>query len=152
MIRLDANVIWIYPRPSHEMVPSAVSEVDIRSGGFDRDIGVKVPKVRLRVTRAGHVAQMVRWFDALPVVAPDVGWGPCSLGPGPYSTFDFRSADGTTLASAGVPIYGSGPCAPIDFSIGVKKQLPLVDKYVGPPGPSFLERVEKLLGVSFMPS
>jgi hypothetical protein len=135
LIRVEAGVAWIFPRSPREVVPTAVREVDIRDG-----------RLRRSVTRPENVAHIVRWFDALNVVS-DIGMFDCPFIGAPRITFVFRSAQGAALASA---VAGTSPatgCSPIEFTIGGKRQIPLVDATFG--RYAFVNRVERLLGVRF---
>ena len=132
VIRLEAGVPWIDPRSPREVVPAGVREIDIR----DRH-------VRRNVTKPGRIARIVRWFDALNVVpGPIVS---CVDASATRVTFVFRSAQGAALAGA---VAGGSPatgCSPIEFTIGGKRQIPLVDSSFG--RDTFLNRVQRLLGV-----
>jgi hypothetical protein len=144
VIRVDAKVVWFRERPSDEVVPPAVREIDVS----DRQLGPRGSRsqavaVSHRVTDPSQVAEIVRWFDALPV-APHVTpmCGP-ALGSS-WIELVFRSADRKRLASASIPDQASA-CAEAQFNIGGKTQTPLVDS---PNGPSFVSRVEKLLALT----
>lgn len=136
-MRLDAGVAWIYPRLPGEVVPHGVHEVDIRGAGVDR-----------RVTNPKQVERIVRWFDALNVTQP----GPavsCALVVDSLVTFGFHAANRAPLATAHVP--SSAPtsnCDSIGFSIGGTRQTPLIDN-VEPRGQYLVDRVQRLLGVTF---
>jgi hypothetical protein len=133
---VDALVVWSYPRSPQEKVPASVAEVDI-----------KAPHVARRVTDAAQVHRIVAWFDALPVIPPDVAslCGPSDNGD---VEFTFRSANGSRLASAAASTFGKARyCDPIGFSIRGKLQTPLVDKYGGP---GFVYRVQRLVGVTLL--
>lgn len=132
VLRVDANVVWFGP---HEKVPPGTAEVDI-----------SVLSVSRRVTDPTRVAKIVRWIDALPL-RPEATMS-CGVDSdaAPPVEFVFRSVNGTRLASASAPWGPADVCYPIDFSIGGKQRgALLVDR---PNGPSFVHRVEKLLGVT----
>ena len=72
---------------------------------------------------------------------------PAVLG-GPTVTFDFHAtAGGALLAQARVIDFrgASGPCNPVQFSIRGRRETPLI-------GGSFLEQVQRLLGVRLNPA
>jgi hypothetical protein len=130
-VRVDAQEIWIVPRPRSEKVPSAVRVVDVRTS-----------KAHVRVTATAKVREIVRSFDALPIVQPGVSYHcPPETARRPMS-LRFLSAGGALLARARVPgPFAAGFCAPIEFWIGSHRQRPLAGHIYG--------RIEHLLGVRF---
>jgi hypothetical protein len=133
-IRVDAGVVWIYPRSPTEVVPATVRRIGIRSTHV------------WRVRSPAKVAQIVRWFDALYVAQPDTFPLSCPyIGAIPVE-FTFRSASGTELASATVPNGASSSCNRIQFMIGATPQTDLVDS-TPLNGHSFARRVARLLGI-----
>ena len=136
ILRLDAGVAWIYPRSPREVVPPATRAIDIHGVG-----------VKQRVTDPKRVTRIVRWFDALYVFQPGPSVG-CIAIIDSRVNFVFRSATGATLARAVVPSVGPATnCSPIDFSVGGKRQTPLIDSHFGKE--TFVSRVQRLLGVRF---
>lgn len=136
VIRVEAGVAWIYPRSPREVVPAGVREIDIRNGRLSRS-----------VTKPANVARIVRWFDALNVIQPGTTGLECIFIPASRVTFVFRSADGGELARAVVPSRPASACGAIEFSIGGKRQTPLIDATSG--RRAFSSRVQRLLGVRF---
>ena len=136
-LRVDAKVVWIYPRSPREKVPSRVREITLRT-----------PTVNLTVTDRGKVERIIRWFDALPISPPGVA-AMCGPVVGPDISLSFRTASGTTLARAELPPVPAGVCDPIDFTIGGHPQTPLIDGY-GPYRGSFVGRLKRLLGVKLL--
>ncbi len=131
-VRVDAGAVWTYPRSSQEALPAGVTTIDIRS-----------ERATTHVTDSQKVAQIVDWFDALPVVQPGAHVICPLVAVALPVTFDFRSSGGALLARATAPAIGpSTQCAPVQFSIGGEKQTPLI-------GGTFVLRVENLLGVRF---
>lgn len=131
-VRVDAQDIWVMPRPRSEKVPAAVRVVDVRTR-----------KAQVRVTAAAKVREIVRSFDALPIVQPGVVYH-CSPDTTrrPTMSLRFLSAGGALLARARVPgSFAPGSCAPIEFWIGSRRQKPLSGHIYG--------RIEHLLGVRF---
>ena len=137
-IRVDSGAAWVYPRSPREVVPARVREIDMSDG------------VSRRVTAPRKVALIRRWFDALNVVPPGLGAISCPLIDASSVSFDFRSGNGSELASATVPSRPSWACDPIGFSIGGHRQTPLVDSTPGQ-GQAFIDRVQRLLRVHFRP-
>jgi hypothetical protein len=139
VIRVDAGAAWVYPRSSLEVVPSGVRELDISGTGVSR-----------RVTDRAKVARIVRWFDALNVVQPGNQDVRCAFVLAAKVKFVFGSAGRDELASAMVPSQPADGCNPIQFSIHGKRQTPLIDATPGK-GKAFVDRVQRLLRVSFNP-
>ena len=135
VIRIEAEVAWIYPRSPSEKVPPAT-----------RVIGVRAPKVSVKVTDPLKVAKIVRWFDALPISPPGIAVA-CPLTLAPQITLSFRRARGARLAEARLPSSRAWICDPIGFTIGGRTEKPLVDRDVGP---SFTRRLQRLLGVQLL--
>jgi hypothetical protein len=136
VIRVDAGAAWIYPRSPHEAVPRGVREIDLRDG-----------HVRRRVVDPARVARIVRWFDALNVVQPHTAVI-CAAILASKVTLVFRSPSGAELGSSVVPSQPADGCDPISFTIHGHRQTPLVDGTPGA-GRSFVDRVQRLLGVRF---
>ena len=132
VIRVEAKVLWVYPRSPRERVPAATSEIVVRA-----------PKVSTKVTDPAEVAVVARWLDALPVSPPGIPIA-CPLILAARATLTFRSAAGERLATASVPLTSSSVCDPIGFAIGGRRQKPLVDRAVGE---SFVRRLQHQLGV-----
>ena len=130
VLRVDAQVIWIYPRSPSEKVPSGVHEIVVRA-----------PKVFRKVTNPAKVTRIVRWFDGLPVSPPGVHIACLAVGHVDI-TLSFRSAHGSLLAQA--KLNSAGGCAPIAFRIGGHPQRALIDRYFRP---TTVERLQGLLGV-----
>jgi hypothetical protein len=136
VIRVDAGAAWIYPRSPREAVPRGVREIDLRDGD-----------VRRRVLDPTTVARIARWFDELNVTQP----GTAVICPAILASkvaFAFRSASGTRVASSVVPSQPADGCDPIAFTIHGHPQPPLIDGTPGA-GQSFVDRVQRLLGVRF---
>jgi len=140
-VRVDAQDVWIVTRSPSERVPAGVHEIDIRSAYPGR-----APVVSLSLTDRAKVRQIVRWIDALGIIQPGLAYA-CPALSGPTVTFDFRADTGVLLAQASVLDFEgtSGPCNPIEFTMGGHHQTPLIDG-------DFLKRVQRLLGVSFTPA
>lgn len=131
LLRVDARVAWVYPRPATEEVPAATREIDIRTPAESR--GVKSP---------AEVATISRWFDALPVSPPGIVVA-CPAEPAfaDSISLSFRNSAGTQLAHATVPATRAWFCDPIGFTIGGRPQRPLVDRSSGE---SFARRLLRL--------
>ena len=130
-VKADAQEIWIVPRPSTEVIPAGVREIDVRS-----------PGLLLRVSDRAKVTRIIRWFDRLPTVQPGIFHCPM-LVQGPTIHLVFHDAAGVLArASFAADSVGhslvSTPCTPISFSIRGHRQTPLV-------GGRFLLRVQRLV-------
>ena len=135
VLRVDSQVVWTYPRSPREKIPSGVHEFVIRA-----------PKVFRNVTNPAKVTRIVRWLNALPVSPPGVRL-PCLGEPGPDITLSFRDALGSVLAQAKLPPSSASVCDSIGFRIGGHPQRALIDRYFRP---SFVERLQRLLGVQLL--
>lgn len=151
MIRVEAGVVWTYPRPARLMIPRGAREVDIRSlpGGVPPGWGHATPVTR-RVTEQSQVARIVHWFNALNVVQPNTYTVGCVLLVVVPVRFVFRSASGRELASAIVPATPADSCYAIQFTLRGQGETRLVDS-TPEDGMAFYNRVERLLGVRFGP-
>jgi hypothetical protein len=135
VVRVDAQVAWIYPRSPREKVPEAT-----------REIVVRAPKASANVTDPAQVAEIVRWFDALPIAPPGIAVS-CPLTGGPDITISFRSAGGARLAQAKLPQNPATICDAISFQIGGQVEKPLIDRDVRH---SFVRRLQDLLHVQLL--
>lgn len=137
VLRVDAKVVWIYPRSPSERVPSRVREIVIRA-----------PKVSRKVTNPADVGRIVRWFDALPISPPGVAML-CPLVPGAGITISFDTARGALLAQAKAPPTPAWVCTQIEFTTGRHSQRPLIDRSMSRRA-SFVGRLQRVLGVRLL--
>jgi hypothetical protein len=141
-VRVDAQDVWIVARPASENVPAVVHEIGVTSA-----LPGEAPFVSRSVASAAKIRRIVALFDAMEIVQPGVTYN-CLGFPGdlPVVTFDFRAmGGGQLLARASLPDAGvvSGPCNPIDFSIGGRRQTPLI-------GGNLVKQTERLLHVNLL--
>jgi hypothetical protein len=141
-VRVDAQDVWIVARSASEKVPAGVHEIDVTSA-----LPGKAPFALRSVTSAAKIRRIVALLDAMEIVQPGVGYS-CSAVPGdhPVVTFDFgATAGGQLLARARLSDadVASGPCNPVDFSIGGRRRTPLI-------GGDFVKQTERLLGVDLL--
>jgi hypothetical protein len=139
VLRVDARVVWVYPRSPSEKVPSGVRMIDIHIPQRNR---VRI----VRVLNGAKLTRIIRWFDALPISPPGVHV-PCLGGVPGDIILSFRSASGAVLAHARVPRSNAAACDPIGFKIGSHTQRPLIDGFTRE---SFTSRVGKLLGLQLI--
>ena len=145
VLRVDAQVIWIVPRPPSERIPAGVHEIDVvRARRGQR------PAVSLSVTQPGEVARIVSLVDALPTVQPGAIACPMLPVDGPRVTLTFRAAGaGAVLAQASQPADLPGPttaCDPMSLAIRGRARTPLLG------GIGALRAVGRLLGVTLTKS
>jgi len=131
VVKVDAQEIWIVPRPGTEVVPTGVHAVELR-----------LPGRVFRLTDRSKVARVARWFDRLPTVQPGLFHCPM-LVRGPEIDLLFRGARGVLArASFAADSVGhslvSTQCTPIAFSIDGRRETPLV-------GGRFVFRVMRLV-------
>ncbi len=134
ILRVDTQVVWVYPRSPKERIPAGVREIDFST-----------PTLAKRVTNPAVIARIVRWFDALPIVPPGIGTPPCPLVQTTPVTLDFHDAGGAVLAHVAVdaiePKGLSGICDPIAVQILGGNQPSLL-------GENFIGRVQREIGVT----
>lgn len=135
ILRVDANVVWVYPRSPKESVRA--SRV--------RAIDFSAPKVSKHITDRDQIARIVRSFNRLPIVPPGVGSSPgCVMQTVPV-TLDFRDAHGKPLARVSADVtepYGaSSACNPMSVTIAGAPQPSLIS-------PNFFGRVQRAIGVT----
>jgi hypothetical protein len=113
-------------------IPSGVRTIDVhRSGGISR-----------RVTDPLKVAEIVRWFDALPKAPRRIYYCPF-IRYRPPTTLTFRAANGEPLARARTP--GRAACGgSFDYTVRARSQQPVL-------AGRFLLRVGRLLGLRLEP-
>ena len=140
-IRVDAQDIWLEPRPVSERVPAGVGEIDITSA-----LPGKPPTVSRHVTAPSDVRTIVGWIDRMQIVQPFGAMScPAFIYPAPVVTFNFRAAGGGPLLAKAMLIdycFSSFSCNPVTFAIRGHTEKPLL-------GGDFLARVQRLLGVRF---
>ena len=102
------------------------------------------------MTDRRQVARIIGWFDALNVVQPNTYVAGCAAIAMVQVRFVFRSAGGAKLASAFVPSVPASSCQQIRFAIRGHRQPPLIDS-TPQAGMAFIDRVQRLLGVRFLP-
>jgi hypothetical protein len=116
---------------SGHRIPTGVRAIDVhRAHGITR-----------QVTDPVEVAQIVRWFDALPVAPHRIYYCPL-MRYRPPTTLEFLSVSGAVLVRARTP--GSAACGfSFDYSVRGRAQKPVLARH-------FLLRVQRLLGVKLL--
>ncbi len=118
-VRVDAQVVWIVPRPWSERIPGDVREIDVTRERLGR-----FPRVTVRATAQAVVRELIAAFNRLPIVQPGAVES-CPFGIGqPTVIFAFRlKRAGPAVARA---TY-SGACGSVDISIDGRRRTPLAD-------------------------
>lgn len=140
-LRVDAEVVWLLPRPASERIPDGVQAIEITRG-----LPGHAPSQSLTVTDAAEVAAIVAVTNSLPIVQPGEFDGCNTAHPvgdvRPKITFTFRAAlGGSVLAVAREPAdaTGAATCEPMSLSIAGVPQEPLLE------GPKVVADAERLL-------
>lgn len=139
-LRVDAQVIWIVPRPASERVPANVTGLKITSTGDE------APARSITINEISRVRQIAEIIDGLPIEQASDGCTAPSPDPHPQVvTFSFFARPrGPAVAQAIQQADVGGaqiPCSPMSFSIDGETQTPLWE------GPSALEKIGRTLGI-----
>ncbi len=137
ILRVDAQVVWVYPRSPLEAVPRGVREIDVTI-----EDGARITR---KVMDSATIGRIVRWFDRLPIYPPGFDGPMCGPTTAGRITLVFRSATGRPVADAQASVERASMCDPIAFSIHGNPQTELVDKFQGE---VFALRLVHLLGVT----
>ena len=133
LIRLLLSLAAAFSLAGHPgRIPRDVRRIDVhRPHGVSR-----------QVTDPAKVAQIVRWFDALPTAPRGVYYCPL-IRYRPPTTLEFRNGHGVVLTRARTP--GSAACGfSFDYSVGGRAQKPVLAR-------RFLLRVGRLLRMRLVP-
>lgn len=141
----QAQSDWIVPRQPTERIPAFAHEVDVTStppGG--RRL------IYLQVTAPRTVRRLVALIDAMPVVQPGVVSCPSLTATGArvISLGFRRRAGGPLLAQASYfdhpgLLAPSGPCEPVQLSVGGRSDAPLIGGY-------FVRQAQHVLGATLV--
>jgi hypothetical protein len=140
-LRVDADVVWLLPRPASERIPDGVQAIDITRG-----LPGQPPSQSLTMTDAAEVKSIVVLANRLPIIQPGEFDGCNTAEPfgdaEPKITFTFRAAPGgpvLALAKESAQAIEPGTCKPMSLSIGGVRQTPLLQ------GPKLVAETEHLL-------
>lgn len=141
VLRADAQVVWVTPRPASERIPAGVREIDIT-----RARRGQAPSLSIAVADPERVREVVSMLDGLATVPP-TGTVACPAIPvnPPVLTLRFRAMPaGPVLASASqvVDATAGSPCQPMALSIRGRPQPPLAG------GLALLRRLRGIIGVT----
>ena len=142
-VRVDAQDVWLVPRPSSERVPRGVRVLQItRSSSQTRQGTTAGLAFTFKITNRATVDQITRWIDALPIVQPGATACPSQPLHPPRVRFAFLSASGKPLAIAAEDANIREPTTPCDamtFTVRGRAQPALLN------GAQFLAHVDQLL-------
>jgi hypothetical protein len=138
----QAESTWIVARPRSERIPATTSEIDVTSSKLGGPVAVS-----RSVTDPAQVHQIVSLLNAMPVTQPGIFSCPALIGAGAHVIdLKFRAgAGGPVLAEATYTNFSStpvasGPCTPVQLTLGGRRQHPLI-------GGDLVERLQRILGV-----
>jgi len=135
-LRVDAQVVWIVPRPSTEAVPRGVRFVTATGRSVDILTGRVTTTGPVDVTEPGKVARIVSLVNELPLAQPGPIACPLDTGAGAVLKFYDRQG-GPVVAQADA---GESGCGLISFWLRGKVEPPLSG------GPGLIEHLNRLLG------
>ena len=135
-LRVDAQVVWIVPRPSTEAVPRGVRFVTATGRSVDILTGRVTTTGPVDVTAPGKVARIVRLVNELPLVQPGPIACPLDTGAGAVLKFYDRQG-GAVVAQADA---GASGCGVVSFWLHGSVEPALSG------GPDLIDRVNRLLG------
>ncbi len=143
-VRVDAQDVWLVPRPSSERVPRGVRALQItRSWSSQTGPGTTEGfAITFKITDRAQIDQITRWIDALPIVAPGTTACPSAPLHPPRVSFTFLSVSGRPLATAAEDANVREPTTPCDamtFTVRGRAQPALLS------GAQFLAHVDQLL-------
>ena len=135
-MRVDAQVVWIVPRPSTEAVPRGVRFVTATGKSVDILTGRVTTTGPVDVTAPGKVARIVSLVDELPLVQR----GPiaCPLDTGAGAVLKFYDEGGRMVVAQAEA--GASGCRVVGFRLHGKVEPPLSG------GPGLIEHLNRLLG------
>ncbi len=135
-VRVDAQVVWIVPRPSAEAVPRGVRLVVATGRSVDIVSGRVTTTGPVDVTALDKVARIVTLVNRLPVVQPGVFSCPLDTGAGARLKF-YDTQGGPVVAQADA---GASGCGTVSFWLhGIA--APALSG-----GPGLIAELDRLLG------
>ncbi len=140
LLRADAEVVWLSPRPAAEHVRAGVSSIVVTRGSTYRQM-----TLRRTISDAASVRRIMTAIDMLPIVQPGT-WVYPDEPIGPVVRLSFRGHAGRVLAKAAQAAGDEvGNCSPMYFSVQGREQKPLAK------GASVIAIVSQTLGVGLLP-
>jgi hypothetical protein len=142
-VRVDAQDVWLVPRPSSERVPNGVRSLRITHSTSQTGPGIMTGLAfTFGITQRAEIDQITRWIDALPIVQPGATSCPAQPSHPPRVRFAFLGTGGIPLAAAtedGNVREPTTSCDAMSFTVRGHSQPGLLN------GARFLARVDRLL-------
>ncbi|HEY7934289.1 MAG TPA: hypothetical protein VID48_10750 [Solirubrobacteraceae bacterium] len=144
-LRMDAQVVWVTPRPASERIPSGTHTLLVSVGGV---IPANNPKQRpLTVSSSKKINGIVGLLNVLPAAQPGVFSCPVDFGVRVRLAFYARRG----VAPLAIAIVDPDGCGGVSLTIGGQPQPPLGSKaHPGSSTPSrtsLVQQIDHLLGV-----
>ena len=144
-LRVDAQVVWVTPRPASEWIPAGARHLSVSVTSSLK--GNLAPQRPFSVASAQRIERVVALLNSLPAAQPSVR--SCPNDPGIRVRLAFNQPDTTSpSAVATIDPYG---CGSVQLTIGGRPQAPLGSDAL--PGasttrePSLILRIDRVLGV-----
>jgi hypothetical protein len=135
-VRVDAQVVWTFPKPPGEHLPSTIGAIHIvREAGH-------LPRAAATVTAPAKVDRLVARFNALPIEQPGTFLGCPFEGPQPTIVFSFRTSVDTSPVAV---LTYTGSCGGSPLRIHGRVQHPLDGAY------SLVRTAQHLTGLKLIP-
>jgi hypothetical protein len=140
LVRVDAQVVWVIPRPASERIPAGVREISVTRGPPHH-----TPTVSVAVTSPATITKIVTLVNSLPTAQPYTMSCPSWAPETPVVTLTFRgSRHGQVLAQATQLATATEPtteCDAMGLTLHGKPQTPLLK------GAAAIRTIQQLLGV-----
>lgn len=136
-VRVDAQVVWTFPRPAGERLPASVRTIRIVRQRLGR-----IPRAAVTITSPSRVRRLVAVFNRLPIDQPGTFWSCPIEPPQPAVSFSFRPSPTAS------PIAGArytGVCGASAFQIHGRLQRPLDNVYAA------VEATQRMTGLKLIP-
>lgn len=136
-VRVDSQVVWTFPRPASEHLPSGVRTIRVVRERLGR-----LPLAAVTVTSPAAVRRLVALFNGLSIDQPGAVWNCPVQRPQPTIIFSFRTSPaGSPMATA---TY-TGTCGGSSFKIHGRPQHPLDNVYAA------VQATQRLTGLKLIP-
>lgn len=144
-LRVDAQVVWVTPRPALEWIPARARRLSVSVGSSLK--GNLAPQRPFSVASTRRIERVVALLNSLPAAQPGVRSCPDDPGIRVRLAF-YQPAAASPSAVATIDPYG---CGGVQLTIGGRSQAPLGSEAL--PGtsttrePSLILRIDRALGV-----
>jgi hypothetical protein len=122
-LRVDAQSVWIEPRPSWERIPVASQLVELSVGRAG------APRRELSIVDAEAVRRIAATINDLPVVQPGVASCPAGLPRPALVRLVFRAARGASALAEVEQQLPAGTCDPMRLDVHGERGLPLAESW-----------------------